>query len=351
MARDQVVRPDRRRLLQGVAGVSLSLAAASFVAGCGGGMPGIGGVGTAEARPETNRLTLALTTSLCHAPQYLAEDLLVAEGFTQVNYLPISAVGVESAALAAGQADMLLTFAGPLIFQMDAGDPIVLLGGGHVGCLELFSQQGVRSILELKGKTITLIALNSAPHVFLISLLAQVGLDHRRDVTIRVLPQGEGLRAFEAGDVEAILTSPPWAQELRERKIGQSLVNSSIDKPWSQYFCCMIAGHRDFVRQHPVATKRAMRAILKGADICATDPDRAARTLVERGFTQSPAYALQAMQQVPYSKWREYDPEDTVRYYALRLYEAGMIKSSPTALIEKSTDWRFFNELKQELKA
>jgi NitT/TauT family transport system substrate-binding protein len=113
----------------------------------------------------------------------------------------------------------------------------------------------------------------------------------------------------------------------------------------------MIAGNREFVRQHPVATKRAMRAILKGADICATDPDRAARLLVERGFTQSPAYALQAMQQVPYSKWREYDPEDTVRYYALRLYEAGMIKSSPNAIIEKSTDWRFFNELKQELKA
>jgi len=346
----RVVHPGRRQFLRGLAGLGLSAGGLALLAGCGGRTAGIGATGSAENRLETNRLTLAHTVSLCHAPQYLAEDLLVAEGFAQVSYLPISAAGVESAALAAGQADMLLTFAGPLIFQIDAGDPIMLLGGGHVGCLELFVQQHVQSILDLRGKTIALHALNSAPHIFLISLLAHVGLDHRRDVEIRLLPPDEGLRAFAAGEVDATLSSPPWAQELRDRKIGHSLVNSSVDKPWSQYFCCMIAGHRNFVTQHPVATKRAMRAILKGADLCAADPDHAARTLMERGFTQSPTYALKAMQEVPYGKWREYDPEDTVRYYALRLHESGMIKSTPDQIISKGTDWRFFNDLKQELK-
>jgi NitT/TauT family transport system substrate-binding protein len=34
-----------------------------------------------------------------------------------------------------------------------------------------------------------------------------------------------------------------------------------------------------------------------------------------------------------------------VRFYALRLREAGMIKSSPQ-IIPRSTDWRFFKELK-----
>ena len=50
------------------------------------------------------------------------------------------------------------------------------------------------------------------------------------------------------------------------------------------------------------------------------------------------------------TKWREYDPEDTIRFYALRLREAGMIKSSPNKIIAEGTDWRFFNELKRELK-
>ena len=33
----------------------------------------------------------------------------------------------------------------------------------------------------------------------------------------------------------------------------------------------------------------------------------------------------------------------------LRLHEAGMIKSSPQKILQ-GTDWRFFNELKKELK-
>jgi NitT/TauT family transport system substrate-binding protein len=53
---------------------------------------------------------------------------------------------------------------------------------------------------------------------------------------------------------------------------------------------------------------------------------------------------------IPYAKWREYDVEDTVRFYSLRLREAGMIKSAPNKIIAQGTDWRFFNELKHELK-
>jgi NitT/TauT family transport system substrate-binding protein len=52
-----------------------------------------------------------------------------------------------------------------------------------------------------------------------------------------------------------------------------------------------------------------------------------------------------------YNAWREFDPEDSLRFYALRLHEVGMIKSSPNALLAEGTDWRFLNELKRELKA
>nr|MDP9179927.1 ABC transporter substrate-binding protein [Gemmatimonadota bacterium] len=59
---------------------------------------------------------------------------------------------------------------------------------------------------------------------------------------------------------------------------------------------------------------------------------------------------LQALTEVPYGVWREYDPEDSMRFYALRLHEAGMIKASPQKIIAAGTDWRLFNELKRELK-
>jgi NitT/TauT family transport system substrate-binding protein len=128
------------------------------------------------------------------------------------------------------------------------------------------------------------------------------------------------------------------------------VVNTNVDRPWSQYFCCLVAGNRTFVRKHPVATKRAVRAILKAADICALEPDRVARVLVDRDYVKRYDYALQTMQEVPYGTWREYNPEDTLRFYALRLHEAGMIKSSPQKIIEQGTDWRFLTELKKQLK-
>ncbi len=93
-----------------------------------------------------------------------------------------------------------------------------------------------------------------------------------------------------------------------------------------------------------------MRAILKASNLCAAEPEKVARSLVDRGFTPSYEHALQTLNEVPFGKWREYDPTDTVRFYALRLHEAGMIKSSPQKLIAQGTDWRFLNELKKELK-
>ena len=113
----------------------------------------------------------------------------------------------------------------------------------------------------------------------------------------------------------------------------------------------MLAGNRAFVRKYPAATKAVVRAMLKADDLCVSDPARAARRLVDGGFTPRYDYALQTLTEVPYDKWREYDPEDTIRFYALRLHEVGMVKSSPQKIIADGTDWRFFNDVKRELKA
>jgi len=113
----------------------------------------------------------------------------------------------------------------------------------------------------------------------------------------------------------------------------------------------MLAGSNDYVQHHPVATKRVVRAILKAADLCVSDPVGVARQLVAGGFTDRYDYAEQALREIPYDKWRDYDAEDTMRFYALRLHEVGMISSSPQKIIAEGTDWRFLNELKGELKA
>ena len=303
----------------------------------------------AEPPPETKKLTLWRGDSICQAPQYVAEALFASEGFTDLQYLK-GGGGAVAKAVASGEVQITQVFVGPLLMRIDAGDPVVLLGGGHVGCLELFGNDRVRTVRDLKGKTVVLSALESPPHVFLAIVMAHVGLDPRKDLTLVTRPPAEAVRLFEERKVDAYIASPPATQELRAKKVGHVIVDSTTDRPWSQYFCCMVVGNREFVRKHPVATKRAMRALLKSADICALEPERAARTLVDKGFTTRYDYALQTMKELPYGKWREYDPEDTVRFYSLRLQEVGMIKSSPQKIIAQGTDWRFLRELKKELK-
>jgi NitT/TauT family transport system substrate-binding protein len=301
--------------------------------------------------PETTTLRLGQMYSICRAPQYLTEEFLRGEGFTDVQYVVTGngSAGVAKA-LAAGKIDMTMQYIGPSIMQVDRGDPVVLLAGVQVGCFVLFGTDQVRSVRDLKGKTVAVDSLGGSTHIFLASMTAYVGLNPHKDITWVTHPPAESMRLLAEGKIDGFLGLPPDAQEIRARKIGHEVVNSVADRPWSQYFCCLVAANRAFVRQHPAATKRALRAILKATDVCAVDPERVARFLVEKRYTKRYDYALEALKEIPYNKWREYDHEDTVRFYALRLYEAGMIKSSPQTIIAQGTDWRFLNELKKELK-
>jgi NitT/TauT family transport system substrate-binding protein len=240
-------------------------------------------------------------------------------------------------------------FVAPFVVEVDRGVPVVFVAGVHAGCFELFGTERVHAIRDLRGKTVAVPWRGPGPETFIATMLAYVGLDPR-DVHFVVYPADESIQLLATGKIDAYLGFPPAPQELRGRTIGSVVVNSAIDRPWSQYFCCLAAANKDFVRRYPVATKRAVRALLKATDLCALTPERVARHLVDKGVTKNYDYALQSMTDIPYGKWREYDPEDTVRFYALRLHEAGIIKTSPQKIIAQGTDWRFLTELKKELK-
>jgi NitT/TauT family transport system substrate-binding protein len=307
----------------------------------------------AEPPPETTKLRLSARQSpvpTCHAAWYLAEEFLRAEGFTDVQYIRGGTTGEAYKALASGEVDLGMGFSAPLLINLDAGDAIVFLGGGHVGCFELFGTDRVRAIRDLKGKTVAVPGLGSTPHVFLAIMAAYVGLDPRKDINWVSYPPAESIRLLGERKIDAFMAFPPEPQELRAKKIGHVVVNSMMDRPWSQYFCCLSIGNREFVRKNPVATKRWFRAVMKAAVVCAREPERVARFLVDKGYTKNYHYALQTVKEIDYGKWREYDAEDTLRFYGLRLHEVGMIKTNPQKIIAQGTDWRFLRELKKELK-
>ena len=300
---------------------------------------------------ETTRIRLLRNPAICFAPLYVAEELLRSEGFTDVQYVQGSGRLDDEKFLGTGGVDIAAGFAGRHIVAMDAGAPLVILSGLHIGCYEVFATERIRSIRDLKGKRVAVTVLTSGRHIFLSVIAANVGLDPRKDIDWVTDPAAKSIQLFAEQKIDGFMAFPPEPVELRAKKIGHVLVNTTTDRPWSQYFCCMVSSNREFVRKHPVATKRALRAILKANHICAVDPERTAKLLVDRGYTKQYDSALQSLKEIPYAQWREYDPEDTVRFYSLRLHEAGMIKNNPQKVISQGTDWRFVRELKKELKA
>jgi NitT/TauT family transport system substrate-binding protein len=303
----------------------------------------------AKEAPEIPTVRFVKSSVICVAPQFVAGgELLRAEGFTDIRYVATPRLG--SGDYLRGEVDFALETPWTLVTMIDAGEPITVLAGIMVGCYELFANEGVHSITGLKGKSLGTQGAGPTRLGLPTLLAASVGLDPDKDINWVTDPSRQPLDLFMRGKIDAFLGFPPEPQELRARQIGHVIVNTALDHPWSQYFCCLLAGNRKFVRNYPRATKNVMRAILKAADICASDPARAALQLVESGVTPRYDYALQTLGELPYDKWREYDAEDTVRFYALRLQELGFVKSTPQKIIAQGTDWRFLNELKHELK-
>ena len=304
-----------------------------------------------EPPPETARIRLSHAGGICFAPMYVAEELLRAEGFSDVQYVRSAGGAAATSLISKGEIDVVVRYVASNLLDTDAGRPVVMLAGVHPGCFELIGGRNVQTVRDLKNRTVAIASEGSTQHAFLAAIAAQVGLHPKRDIKWVELPLDAQLRELADGKVDAVMTFPPVGQEARAKKIGRVVVNSVVDKPWSQYFCCSVVANREFVRKHPVAAKRATRAILKATDLCASRPESSARYLVDKGFTANYEYALQTMKEIPYRSWREFSAEDSVRFWALRLHETGFVKTSPNKLAAEGTDWRFLNELKKELKA
>jgi NitT/TauT family transport system substrate-binding protein len=300
----------------------------------------------AESALETTTVRFSKMPIICFAQQYVCEALLRAEGFTDVRYIDTT-IQVVSEDLGSGKFDFSANLSLAYATAIDRGLPITVVTGLHAGCYELFAHGDIRGITDLKGKRVGQLGTPE-----LISMMAAyVGLDPKKDFTLVDSRAANPVDLFAEGKLDAYLAFPPEVQELHARKVGHVILKTAADPPWSQYFCCMMAANRDYATRYPVATKRVIRAVLKAADLCANQPEVVARQLVEGGFATRYDYALQTLTENPYRVWREYDAEDTMRFYALRMHELGMIKSTPKEIIANGTDWRFLNEVKRELKA
>ncbi len=200
----------------------------------------------AEPPPEITTVRLAKFPVICFAPQYVCEELLRTEGFTDIRYVDTDGATIPRD-LGRGKFDFATSLAMQHIVGIDAGAPITIVSGVHAGCYELFAHPGIRGIADLKGKKV---GLNATPELIEM-MAAYVGLDPKKDLTLVSGPEAKPLELFAEGKLDAYLALPPEPQELHARKIGHVIVRTALDRPWSQYFCCTLAGNAEFIAQSP----------------------------------------------------------------------------------------------------
>jgi NitT/TauT family transport system substrate-binding protein len=336
----------KRRTLLGAAGAAI---AAACVPSAGATVP--------LGPPETTTIRMDPHIG-CESWAWVVEDLLREEGFKDVQI-------TEAFSVLDGGADIGATFGNDIATKIDAGLPFVAIGATHTGCLQVWAQPGINSIRDLRGKRIDVDSTNSVEDMaygMWVSYLADVGVAPS-EVRFRVLPVpppvathhepvNQRLLNFLGGSSDAFLAFVEQGPALRAnpQNPGHLLFDMAIDKPWSQYYCCQIIATRKYATAYPWATKRAMRAILRGIDIVTKDRKAAVDIAVKKGFATDAKLMLEAITPLKYP-WREYDPAESLRYFALKLADAKLVKKTPSQIIADGTDFTFFRQMQKELKA
>jgi NitT/TauT family transport system substrate-binding protein len=288
----------------------------------------------------------------CDPGLFLAKSYLLAEGFTDVQFVntPFTSWGWIND----NKADFACAHSEFAVGAIDAGVPLLVLTGLHSGCLELWVRDGIARVSDLRGKRIS-VRVNDVSDMFYAWFATYLGFVGMRQTDVEfVTAKGpddyDGMvDAFKEGRADAFLAGGAEGPRLRRlaKAPGHVFLETMIDKPWSQYFCCNLVVNREWARQNPNATKRVTRALLHATDAAARSPARAARDVVAMGGFDDESIVTDTMAMCTYN-WRDLDPEDTLRFFALRLADAKLVTKTPQQILAQGTDFAYMRQLKTE---
>ena len=206
--------------------------------------------------------------------------------------------------LLAGEVDITFSFTPTDIRFIDAGAPVAILAAAHTGCVELVaSKDRIRSTRDLKGKTV---GIDTDTQVFISMFAAYVGLDPQKDINWVPIPVGRLGTAFHPREDRCLHVQPPTVAGTAAEEDRACSGQHDHRQALVSVFLLPDRQHQGVRPRNPVATKRALRAILKSVDMCASDPSRVARFMADRGLG-SYDMTLQGLREIPFGKWREID--------------------------------------------
>ncbi|QEY31913.1 aliphatic sulfonate ABC transporter substrate-binding protein [Synechococcus sp. RSCCF101] len=159
----------------------------------------------------------------------------------------------------------------------NGGAVVVLVNDNSAGNDQIIADESIRSIKELKGKTVAV--EEGVVDDFLLSLALEDNGMTRDDVIIKGLPTDQAATAFAAGQVDAVGAFPPFTGTAMKRE-GAHVIASSKEYPGA--IPDLMAVSADLIDQRPDDVQKIVQTWWDVRDFMAAEPERSDEIMARR---------------------------------------------------------------------
>jgi NitT/TauT family transport system substrate-binding protein len=154
---------------------------------------------------------------------------------------------------------------------------VAVLGGGALMQLVLDKDKGLKTVKDLKGKTITVLAYQDTTYFALLGMLASQGMT-KDDVNAQAAGPVNVWKLFLAGQSDAFASTPDWtALVIGAKKNIEVIPSDTLFKSMAQ----AIIASDETIQKNPQLIQKIVRATLKGMKDIMADPVSTAADFVK----------------------------------------------------------------------
>jgi NitT/TauT family transport system substrate-binding protein len=194
----------------------------------------------------------------------------------EVRPIILSSSGpIMMALLMSGQTDLVVAGAVAILRGISHGAPVVGVSG-YLNRISysLMSVKGLKTVGDLKGKTIGITGVGGMGEFTVVEALRRNGLVRDRDFTVLNIEGGPAARmaALKSGKVHAVPLT--WGQRVQAEKEGYVLLLDTREA-LPELPSTIVASTRQFASSNPDKVVRFLRAVGKAMELIRRDKDKA----------------------------------------------------------------------------
>jgi len=181
-------------------------------------------------------------------------------------------------AIASGKADAGVGMALRWLKPLEQGFDVRITTATHGGCMRMLTTNtsGIRTLADLKGKTVGITDMAAPDKNFFSIRLAKLGIDPLTDVQFRVFPGDLLPVALKKGEIQAFCQGDPLGWVVRERD-GLHEVATNLDDEYAHRACCVLGVRGSLIRDDRATAAAITEAVLEAQDFVHGNPEETAR--------------------------------------------------------------------------